>query len=86
MCSEVSFLKNRYKNKKITRVGGGRNLIDKHVWRSAPTWLHVLLFPAMYEHPRVKIVPTMSQSAHLLLLFFLVTGRYFLFILKQLYF
>ena len=47
------------KNKKITIVNGEiESLVHKHMWKSAPTWLHVLLFPAMHEHLPVIIVPT----------------------------
>ena len=42
--------------------GGCEKLVQKHLWRSAPIWLHVFLFPAMHGHPPVKIVPSMSQN------------------------
>ena len=48
MCSEVIF----FKSKKIMNgwgvVGGVESLVHKHLWRRAPSRLHVLLFPAMH--------------------------------------
>ena len=49
--------------------GGGKckeSLVHKHLWINVLTWLHVLLFPEVHEHPPVKIVPTMSQSTQFL--------------------
>ena len=49
------------------RWAGGRKLtLQAPVNKFTPTWLHVLLFSTMHEYPPVKIVPTVSQSTHLL--------------------
>ena len=67
---------------------GGRKpiLVHKHLLRNAPTWILVLLFPAMHEHQPVKIVQSMSQSTHLLWkseFFFNWTGATFFFNFKN---